>query len=118
MRLALAILIALTLPLQARDDGRYANSALKPWFDSLRSERGPCCSDADGSVVSDVDWKSDHGRYRVRIDGEWIDVPNDALITEPNRAGRAMVWPFYLQGRVQIRCRTDGIGDKNETANR
>ena len=38
----------------ARDDGRFANSPLKPWFDSLRSGKGPCCSDADGSVVSDV----------------------------------------------------------------
>ena len=41
---------------QARDpDGRYANSPLKEWFDSLRSGKGPCCSDADGSAVSDVD---------------------------------------------------------------
>ena len=41
----------------ARDDGRYANSPLKPWFDSLKSGKGPCCSDADGSVVADVDWE-------------------------------------------------------------
>jgi hypothetical protein len=33
----------------ARDpDGRYANSPLKGWFDSLHSGKGPCCSDADG----------------------------------------------------------------------
>lgn len=104
MKLPLTILLALTLPLQARDDGRYANSALKPWFDSLRSGRGPCCSDADGSAVSDVDWDSDRGHYRVRIEGVWIDVPEDAVITEPNRAGRAMVWPMWNEGRVQIRC--------------
>jgi len=42
----------------ARDDGRYANSALKPWFDGLRSGKGPCCSDADGYALSDVDWQS------------------------------------------------------------
>src|SRR5262245_12652466 len=79
---------------EARDpDGRYANSPLKQWFDSLRSAKGPCCSDADGSAVSDVDWESKSGRYRVRIDGEWHDVPDDAVITEPNRVGRTMVWP-------------------------
>ena len=71
----------------ARDDGRYANSPLKPWFDSLRSAKGPCCSDADGSVVSDVDWESKDGHYRVRLEGQWIDVPDDAVITVPNRVG-------------------------------
>ncbi|MCW3701593.1 hypothetical protein, partial [Burkholderia cenocepacia] len=77
---------------QARDpDGRYANSPLKEWFDGLRSGKGPCCSDADGSAVSDVDWESKNGHYRVRLDGTWIDVPDEAVVTEPNRAGRAMV---------------------------
>ena len=54
-----AMLLMLPLaadPGAARDpDGRYANSPLKQWFDSLRSGKGPCCSDADGSAVSDVD---------------------------------------------------------------
>jgi hypothetical protein len=47
----------------ARDDGRYANSPLKGWFDSLKSGLGPCCSDADGFAVSDPDWDSRNGRY-------------------------------------------------------
>jgi hypothetical protein len=88
----------------ARDDGRYAGSALKPWFDSLKSGKGPCCSDADGSAVSDVDWESKDGHYRVRLDGEWIDVPEDAVITEPNRIGRTMVWPLRGYLGVSIRC--------------
>ena len=88
----------------ARDDGRYADSPLKQWFDSLRSGKGPCCSDADGSVVSDVDWESREGHYRVRLEGEWIDVPDDAVITEPNRAGRTMVWPVKGAVGISIRC--------------
>jgi hypothetical protein len=88
----------------ARDDGRYAGSPLKPWFDSLKSGKGPCCSDADGSAVSDVDWESKDGHYRVRLDGEWIDVPNEAVITEPNRIGRTMVWPLRGYLGVSIRC--------------
>ena|ERR1700686_2063725 len=36
---------------QARDDGRYSQSPLKPWFDNLRSGKGPCCSDADGFLL-------------------------------------------------------------------
>lgn len=92
-------------PGRARDsDGRYANSPLKQWFDSLKSGKGPCCSDADGSAVSDVDWESKGGRYRVRIEGEWHEVPEDAVITEPNRVGRTMVWPIKGYLGLSIRC--------------
>jgi hypothetical protein len=102
--------VLLMLPLaadrgEARDpDGRYANSPLKQWFDSLKSGRGPCCSDADGSAVSDVDWESKDGRYRDRIEGEWHEVPEDAVVTEPNRVGRTMVWPIKGYLGMSIRC--------------
>ena len=88
----------------ARDDGRYSASPLKPWFDSLKSGKGPCCSDADGFAVMDPDWESKDGHYRVRIEGEWIVVPDDAVITEPNRAGRTMVWPIKETLGTSIRC--------------
>ncbi|MDB5636113.1 MAG: hypothetical protein JWP51_1021 [Bradyrhizobium sp.] len=88
----------------ARDDGRYANSPLRAWFDSLRSGKGPCRSDADGFTISDPDWVSRSGHYRVRIDNEWVDVPDDAVITEPNRAGRTMVWPVKGSLGTSIRC--------------
>jgi hypothetical protein len=107
LRLGLVILLSVTTArlAQARDpDGRYANSPLKQWFDGLRSGKGPCCSDADGSAVSDVDWESKDGHYRVRLDGQWIDVPDEAVITEPNRAGRTMVWPIRGYMGVTIRC--------------
>jgi len=88
----------------ARDDGRYADSLLKGWFDSLKSGRGPCCSDADGFAVSDPDWDLEGTHYRVRLDGAWIVVPDDAVITEPNRAGRTMVWPIKGSLGTSIRC--------------
>jgi len=101
-----ALLLALASQLgHARDlDGRYANSPLKQWFDSLRSGKGPCCSDADGSALADIDWESKGGHYRVRLDGEWIDVPDEAVITEPNRIGRTMVWPLRGYLGLTIRC--------------
>ena len=88
----------------ARDDGRYANSPLKPWFDGLRSQKGLCCSDADGFAVSDPDWESKDGHYRVRLDGQWVLVPDEAVITEPNRAGRTMVWPVKSSLGTSVRC--------------
>ena len=99
------LLILLVAPARARDDGRYAGSPLKDWFNQLKPGSGAlCCSDADGTALSDVDWETKGGRYRVRIDGEWIDVPDDAVITEPNRAGRTMVWPIRGYGGLTIRC--------------
>jgi hypothetical protein len=89
---------------QASDDGRYAHSPLKPWFDGLKSGKGLCCSDADGFAVSDPDWESKDGHYRVRVDNEWVDVPDDAVITEPNRYGRTMVWPTKGTLGTSIRC--------------
>jgi hypothetical protein len=98
---AVAVLIGNAI---ARDDGRYAGSPLKPWFDTLKSTKGLCCSDADGFAVSDPDWESKDGHYRVRLEGEWIMVPDDAVITEPNRAGRTMVWPIRDSHGITIRC--------------
>jgi len=96
-------------------DGRYATSPLKPWFDQLKSRTGPCCSNADGYVVDDADWEVKNGHYRVRVpeypDAKvmvWIDVPDDSVITEPNKAGRTMVWPSYAgdggSSYLWIRC--------------
>lgn len=91
---------------RARDNGRFAgaNPEIKAWFDSLRSGKGPCCSDADGTALSDVDWESSGGHYRVRLEGEWVEVPDDAVITVPNRIGRTMVWPMYKDGMPTPRC--------------
>lgn len=96
----------------ARDiDGHFANSPLKSWFDHLASGKGLCCSMADGVVVEDPDWETHDGHYRVRIGTgddyktmRWVDVSDDAVITEPNRYGKTMVWPMYSDGQVAIRC--------------
>jgi hypothetical protein len=76
--------------LVARDDGRFANSPLKPWFDHLASGKGLCCSFADGVTVQDVDWDTQDGHYRVRIYGQWLVVPDVPVVTEPNRFGMAV----------------------------
>ena len=95
----------------ARDDGRFSNSPLKEWFDRLASRNGLCCAFADGVSVQDVDWDTQDGHYRVRIQGEWIVVSDAAVITEPNRFGPAVVWPYNDRyGNTQIRCFMPGAG--------
>jgi hypothetical protein len=111
----LAYCLTLLVPGQlfARDDGRFADSPLKPWLDHLASGKGLCCSFADGFTVQDVDWDTQDGHYRVRIYGQWLVVPDAAVVTEPNRFGPAVVWPYAESGGdgiTQIRCFMPGAG--------
>ena len=99
--LASAVIIVSVIMAIARDDGRYANEPLHAWFDQLASGKGLCCSFADGFSVQDVDWDTgggtgeggvdctgsqpantptpcSYGRYRVRLHGQWIVVPDSA----------------------------------------
>jgi hypothetical protein len=105
MRIVLIFLLLCT-PALAHDP---SHPELNEWFNRLTSGKGLCCSFADGSAVSDVDWESKDGHYRVRLEGRWVDVPDDAVITEPNRAGRTMVWPYTADHgtdhpHLEIRC--------------
>ena len=113
LTIALVILcVTVFIPnhLYARDDGRFANSPLKEWFDRLASGKGLCCSFADGFSVQDVDWDTQDGHYRVRVYGQWLVVPDSAVVTEPN-LGPAVVWPYNDRyGNTQIRCFMPGAG--------
>ena len=104
--LAVMLLGLASQPGHTRDRGQFGNvnPELKAWFDSLKSGKGPCCSDADGTAINDADWESARGHYRVRIEGEWVDVPDEAVVTEPNRVGRTMVWPIRGYLGLTIRC--------------
>jgi hypothetical protein len=82
----------------------YQHPELNSWYESLHSGKGPCCNGSDAKRVDDADWETKDGHYRVRIDGEWVDVPNDAVVDGPNRAGRTMVWPYNLNGHPRARC--------------
>lgn len=122
--LIVLVMALLIHPVRGRDlDGRYAASPLKPWFDTLKSGKGPCCSHADGWALSDLDWKIvGPDRYRVQVPKErweptddepvpprniemvWVDVEDEAVIKELNLAKRTMVWPIWGHGGVSIRC--------------
>jgi hypothetical protein len=85
MRLA-GIIISLAMLIvdsEARDRGQFAKSTpeMKKWFDGLI---GSCCSDADGTALSDVDWESKNGHFRVRLNGQWmVSSPNIAFDLTP-----------------------------------
>ena len=104
IRILLGLALALPVLAHARDDGRYANNPLKQWFDSLHSGKGFCCSEADGRET-EYDIRGEH--YWVPVNGTWTEVPDDAVITEPNKFGRPLLW---LRVDQQIQCFIPGSG--------
>ena len=105
------VLVVEVNPASARDGGQFVGSPLKTWFDKLASGKGLCCSFADGISVQDVDWDTKDGHYRVFLNKQWVVVPDVAIVTEPNRFGPAIVWPYQdMNGVTQIRCFIPGGG--------
>ena len=87
---------------QAHDASR---PDLNSWFGGLRNGGGAlCCSGPDGEVVLDSDWESKDGHYRVKLEGEWVDVPDSSVVKSPNLDGRTIVWPRWINGKPEPRC--------------
>jgi hypothetical protein len=118
-----AWLALVALPFAAHAHWAGATTAGAPdkaWWDALAGGKGLCCSFADGQRVEDVDWDTatiaeaggqSHIAYRVRLYGQWIVVPPEAVVTEPNKFGPAVVWPYQdAEGKTQIRCFLPGAG--------
>lgn len=108
----------------------YPHDALHPelngWMKTLTNQRkGMCCDGSDALHLRDVDWetqnktglKNSYGgsfdsHYRVRVPATsiddknmvWVDVDDDALVTEPNKDGSTLVWPTYGYAGIHITC--------------
>lgn len=100
----------------ARDYGQYSDidPATKNWVRGLKDKKGEsCCESADGHPA-EYEWDVGSRGYRVRIEGQWYPVPQEALIEEPNRLGYATVWYWWEWdgGRKihHIRCFLPGAG--------
>ena len=53
-----------------------------------------CCSDADGDKPEAVWDNTDDPKfpYKVKLEGQWVNVPEWAVIKDKNRVGIAIVW--------------------------
>jgi hypothetical protein len=87
----------------------YPHDLMRPelnaWFKSLENKAGErCCDTGDGQHV-EAEWDMAKGGYKVLLKhphrptepGQWFDVPDSAVIDQPNLSGIAMVWwsPSY-----------------------
>jgi hypothetical protein len=111
LRVAVLVVLAWHAAFGRDLDGKYAQSDNHEWVHGLHSPSGTwCCDLSDGHTITDADWQTKGGRYQVRIDGQWIDVPEDAVITEPNRIGQTVVWYVRHDGVPAVTCFLPGGG--------
>lgn len=102
LSLIVLVLVLSIHPIRAHDRNR---PGLDGWYAGLKSGKGPCCGgpSIDATTLDGPDWETKDGLYRVRLKGRWYDVPADAVVNEPNRDGRTLVWPIEGWGGLTIR---------------
>jgi hypothetical protein len=78
------IVLAFAVPVAfAADNGQFKDVSpqIRSWVRGLKDKNHiPCCDTTDGFPGNgvDIDWDAAGGRYRVRIEGQWVDVPESA----------------------------------------
>ena len=103
MRVVLLVLIVLwpaTAQARWNQGSRAVSGSRKPdtygdmdaQFHRLSSKKaGSCCSNFDGRPPEAIVQTSDN-HYQVMLEGQWVDVPDDAVLDVPNKYGKAVVW--------------------------
>ncbi|MCP3469352.1 hypothetical protein NLM33_03310 [Bradyrhizobium sp. CCGUVB1N3] len=116
------VLIVCSGAVLAHDHNR---ADLSKWFEKLHDRKGDmCCDGSEAMHLSGIDWDVNGSHYRVRVpttpggferamaganvETEWVYVPDEAVIDEPNRANVTLVWPLYGPMGVSVRCFVPG----------
>jgi hypothetical protein len=93
----------------AIDRGQFENVSpdIRAWFKSVIAPNGvPCCDESDGRRT---DYDMRDGAYWVPIEGEWMRVPERAVIRDQgNPIGTAVVWYVRHRGQIIIACFVPG----------
>jgi hypothetical protein len=111
-------LLTVTEPAHAADHGQFGpmSPEVKAWANSLENKlKEGCCSTADGWRPQEVEYDMKGNKYRVKIEGDWYDVPAAAVIDVPNRFGFPVVWYYKvwdngIRPSISIRCFIPGAG--------
>ncbi len=89
----------------AVDRGQYDHVPpdIRAWFKSVIAPNGvPCCDISDGHRTT-YDVRA--GAYWVPIEGQWMAVPDRAVIRDQgNPIGEAVVWYVHHRGSIIISC--------------
>jgi hypothetical protein len=89
----------------AFDHGQFDNVPpdIRAWFKSVIAPNGvPCCDISDGHRTT---YDFHDGSYWVPIEGQWMAVPERAIIRDRgNPIGEAVVWYVHHRGSIIISC--------------
>lgn len=132
--LLLASVVVVSVVAEARWRPEYAqlDEATRRWFNEqmVPGTSSRCCSTADGEFAEEEirdghywarftanvqHWSSNSTQYETeKVESGWIEVPEHAVIAEPNRRGVPVVW-WIMRGadqdgkpRLSIRCYAPG----------
>lgn len=101
----LMCILLLTRAAFAFDHGQFDNVPpdIRAWFKRAIAPNGvPCCDIADGHRTA---YDYHDGSYWVPIEGEWMAVPERAVIRDRgNPIGEAVVWYVRHRGSIIISC--------------
>jgi len=101
----LACLSVLASTALAVDRGQFGHVPpdIRAWFKSVIAPNGvPCCDISDGHRT---EYDVREGGYWVPIEGEWMKVPERAIIRDRgNPVGEAVVWYVRHRGSIVISC--------------
>ena len=113
-RIALVVLLLACAPALARDNGRYNNVApeVRQWFQDQKSPQTGtrCCDEADGNEAQEDIRGGHYWTTWPAVAPTWYPVPDEVVIKGPNKAGRPVVWTYWQNGEIRIRCFAPGGG--------
>ena len=89
------------------------SSPTHAWFEQQHATDGAwCCNVSDGHILDDSDWRHGSSAYEVRINGDWLTIPLDAMRDPkggPNPTGHAIVWYTVNEYGIRIYCFAPGF---------
>jgi hypothetical protein len=108
----LLLLLVLCAPALARDNGQFNQAApeLRQWFRDQKSPKTGmiCCNEADGAEAQEDIRDGHYWTTWPAVAPTWYPVPDDVVIKDPNKVGHPVVWIYFEQGAIKIRCYAPG----------
>jgi hypothetical protein len=96
----------------ARDLGQYSqvSPSVRQWFRDQKSPKTGmiCCTEADGSEAQEDIRNGHYWTTWPAVAPVWYEVPDEVVIRDPNLSGHPVVWVYYEQGELKIRCYAPG----------